>query len=189
MDGQTKRKVTKRYVAAEPRVRAASQTIAKQYGLRWHDRLDLEQELWLALTVEWHRRDSVSGNQYGGVDADALLPNEMDWLWGRWLGGSFDNNGDGCNDQPPLLAGALPCPHLVSPNDTSTDAIRLIDLRLDVAEVIDRLPTEDRCCCRRLIADLAAAVYTSSAEPSAPETSHLDTLRAAFEAHGLRDYL
>lgn len=181
MDEQTKRKVFNRYVAAEPRVRAACQAIANQYGLRWHDRLDLEQELWLALAAEWCRRDNANGNDTG----DALLPNEMDWLWGRWLGGSSSHDGD----RPPLLAGALPCPQLVTSSDASIDVIRLIDLRIDVAELIGRLPAEDRRCCLRLIADLASAVHTSSAVPSAIETSHLDTLRAAFEAHGFRDYL
>jgi hypothetical protein len=189
MDEQTKRKIVSRYVAAEPRVRAACQAIANRYGLRWDDRLDLEQELWLALVAEWCRRDNASGNESGEVDADALLPNEMDWLWGRWLGGSSSNDGGTCKDCPPLLASALPCPCLVSQNDTAIDVIRRIDLRLDVAALVDRLPPDDRCCCQRLIHDLSAAVHTSSAEPSPLETSRLDALRLAFEAHGFRDYL
>jgi len=189
MDEQSKRKIVDRYVAAKPRVTAACQTIASRYGLRWHDRLDLEQELWLALTAEWCRRDNAIGNESGDVDADALLPNEMDWLWGRWLGGSSGNDGGVGNERPPLLAGALPCLRLITSSDTSIDVIRLIDLRLDVAELIDRLPADDRCCCHRLIGDLAAAVHTSSAELPALETSRLDALRLAFEVHGFRDYL
>lgn len=184
MDEQTKRNIINRYVAAQPRVRAACRAIANRYGLRWHDRLDLEQELWLALAAEWHRRDNAHGNKSSDVDAYALLPNEMDWLWGQWLGGLSCNDGSTGYDRPPLLAGALPCPRLASPNDTSINAIRLIDLRLDVAEVIDRLPADDRCCCQWLIRALSASVHETCAEPSP-----LDTSRLVFEAHGLRDYL
>lgn len=187
MDEQSKRKIVNRYVAAEPRVKAACQTIANRYGLRWHDRFDLEQELWLALAAEWCRRDRR--NENGDGDGDVLLPSEMDWLWGRWIGGSIINNGDASNDSPPPLAGVLPSPRLVYSSDTSTDAIRLIDLRLDVAEMIDRLTVEDRGCCQRLIAALSGPAQTASAEPSPLDTSRLDALRLAFEAHGFREYL
>lgn len=189
MDDQTKLKIINRYVAAEPRVRAACDAIANRYGLRWHDRQDLQQELWLAFTAEWCGRDSDSRNEARADDADAMLPNDMNRAWGELLGGSFtDDRGDG-NDRPPLLACTLPCRRLLTPNDTSTDAIRLIDLRMDVAELVSRLPAEDRCCCQRLMADLAAAVHSSSSAASPVETSRVNALRRAFEAHGLRDYL
>ena len=168
MDERSEPIFTDRYRVSAPRVRAACHALAHRYGLRWQDRLDLEQELWLALIVEWHRRDDAGISESDGTDL--LLPNEMDWLWGRWLSGATDNKSDIADDRPPLLAGALPCPQLATSDDKTADIIRRIDLRLDIAELLGRLSAEDRSHCQQLIAVVSIATDDPLAELHPLET-------------------
>jgi RNA polymerase sigma-70 factor (ECF subfamily) len=65
----------------------------------------------------------------------------------------------------------------------------LRDLRLDVREVVERLPPELRELCRRLESDTITEISRDTGVPRGTIYERIKRLRAIFEDAGLREYL
>ena len=171
MDDWTKRILNHRYTTTTPHVRAACEAVAKCYDLTWHDRDDLEQELWLALLTQWQDRDCRLRTD--SVDHIRPLARRL----GLLLATAFD------------VADADVHQNIGDPIKEPPSRLNTVDLRLDIADLIARLPVEVQRCCHRLMADVDSDSHPLFAGVLSIDPARLAGLRAAFETHGLRDYL
>jgi len=167
----TKRTLSHRQAAIAPHVRAECEAVAKCHDLPWHDRDDLEQELWLALLTQWQDRDRCLRTDSAGHVR--TLAHRL----GLLLAIAFD------------IADADVHQIIGDPISEPTNRLSTVDLRLDVADLLARLPIDAQGCCHRLMADFDSDSHPLFAAVLTIDPARLAGLRSAFETHGLRDYL
>jgi hypothetical protein len=151
------------YTAARSIIRSKAWRLCRRWNLRFHEREDLEQELWLALLIHWNQQQTsdepigLSSND-GQWDMATLrhhLVHQVEYIVASMI--YSDAFWQSIRPRRELLGGAWLEEVLM---DRESLSPQQIDLRLDVAEVLAQLPPGLRQLCDRLM------------EPSVSPPSH-----------------
>lgn len=180
-------------VLATPLVRSQASRMTARLGLRFDDRQDLEQELWLELLV-----------RHAGRDRDDRVPgflSQRDWPECRaaaWvqLQREIEEIAAALARSWPFWRRVRPNPERFWPSFLSAELtpadrnceFRRLDLSLDVSELLGQLPAADRHLCESLMTGDADLPHASTSNCADMER-RLAVLRNDLAALGLHEYL
>lgn len=178
---------------ATPLVRREAWRMAARLGLRFHDRQDVEQELWLELLV-----------RHAGRDRDDSVPgflSQHDWPQRRaavrvQLQREVESISAALARSWPFWRRVRPAPERFWPSFLSAELSaadpqaesRRLDLFLDIAELLHELPPADRRLCESLMTVEADLPHASASTGSDLER-RFAALRNDLAALGLHEYL
>ena len=173
---------------AMPIIRARAFWLAASLGLRWHDRDDLEQELWLELLLR-----HGGGDGTGSLDSDEPEPlgavrlqlqQEVQQIaaalarsWPFWR-----------RIRPALERFFIPFQSGILTAPDPRAEVRLRDLSLDITGLLAELPAADRQLCQSLMTGSAGSLASAACDP-AEVASRLVALWNDFIALDLHEYL
>lgn len=158
-------------------IAAKAKQLVGRYGLRPHDRPDLEQDLAARLAARLSDHDPTRSTPEAFaamVIAQAVANLVRDRRAAKRAAPS----------RP-----APPAPPEEVPDSRAEDDVRRLDLAIDVAAVLDQLPADLRAVAERLMVRTVSQVARASGVARTTLYGRLDELRTAFERAGLRDYV
>lgn len=181
------------YLLAMPIVRSTAWRMGVSLGLRFHDRQDLEQQIWLELLV-----------RHAGRDKDDRIPGFLDechWRQQRSTARSqlqreVERIATALARSWPFWRRVRPAPERFSPffafdELTAFDpqpGIGRHDLSLDLTELLSQLPAADRRLCESLMNDATDSSQYTPANCADMER-RLAALRSDMAALHLQEYL
>ena len=183
---ETDRGVVELLATAGPMVRDRARRLALRWDLDHQDHEDLEQELWLRLLCRWRGAPTPIHGLNGRTGRDREIARCVDHAAASLMRRSAAS-------QTPLWAEERPFSTLRGREIAAHDSAlirRRLNLRLDLASLLPRLPDDQgRLCQTLLLLEAQAGGGSDGAFLDRKHEHQLAALRRVFRAHGLHEYL
>ena len=174
---------TETWTALERIIHAKSWRLVRRYGFSETDRQDIEQELWLGVLTRKKLCDAVITDP-SRSDPQTRRRRDLDHVVAQTLITLLNYRTWRCRNVDGMRS-AVGFNVAVGRDNPIEKHL----LRLDVQQVISRLPEELAALCGRLQREPLAVVLNATASSQPVLMAQLDRLRAIFQAADLHAYL